>query len=786
MQITCDTFAPANWSIPSAVVESSIMCSWSGFYDGESGIDFYSIMIGTAPGEGNLHTAFVIPESTSYSSPVLQFELTLEYYVTFRVSNRAGIQANVVQGPIVVATNILVPTGVVYAVPNYEEFLYTGNSSEQVPQNNAAQCLFASPILTIIWDPFTDESSGISKYQISIGYSPGSDEVHSFQDTQPLVTDSGALSYDLSPVDFPAGSRAPVYVSVKGFNNAGYHTTISSNAIYIISDDNTYISWVNDGGDSRTDIEYQISTGRIEGTFSTGINCPLVSIQWAVEAVDGMRVLNFTTASVVDSTFNGSYYLSSRDLSLYNGETYRVIVSAIDHTGRTYLLKSNGVTVTTKPLFPGFVQDGPLFTHDLNYQESLTAVSGHWSNFGDGTPEQEIAYYEVALGSDREHPNTRTNIVPFTNVGTNTSYTFMGLDLVPLTQQYFITVRAYAVSGAYVDATSNGITAGLGGTIIPGSIFVTPYQTSTTTIAAYWSKFESDFPIRLYSWAVGSEKYSSQELENFCTDRSFNYSQSFDVFGFTDVATNTEATADNLNLTHGMSYYVTVRAIDDAKKCIAHQTNIPTVIDITEPLGGTIYVSPEHSRINISEDEPYITYIVRDSDIEVHWSEFVDNESSIERYEVAVIQGSECGNTSVVINDSISFVNVLTETSYVFEGYEPLTNAFIQVIGYNKAGLYTVINSQPILTDEYLPEVGVVKDGLDWDNDLTYQSDLTSLSAVFSHSKLRPDQMTDDPCPMALNFSLDSDNVAWTILQPSRYLSCMLLYNFVINIFLGL
>ena len=750
-------------------MESSISCSWSGFYDAESGIDFYSIMIGTTPGEGSLHTAFVIPESTSYNSPVLQLELTLEYYVTFRVSNRAGIQANIVQGPIVVATNFPVATGIVSVIPNYEEFIYNdGSLQEVVPQNNAARCLFASPILTVLWDPFTDERSGISNYQISIGYSPGSDEVHPFQDVQPLVTTSGLLSYELFPVYFPVVSRAPVYVSVKGFNNVGYYTTISSNEIYIISDENTHTGWVNDGGDSQSDIEYQTSTGRIESTFSTGVNCPLVSIQWAVEAVDGMRALDFTTASISDSSFNGSYFLSSNDLSLYNGETYRVIVKATDQTGRAYLLKSDGVTVTTKPLYPGFVQDGPLFTHDLNYQESITTLSGHWSNFGDGTPEQEIGYYEVALGSDREYASTRTNIVPFTNVGTNTSYMFVDLDLVPLTQQYFITVRAHAVSGAYVDATSNGITAGLGGSIIPGNIFVTPYQSNTTSITAYWSKFESDFPIRLYSWAVGSEKYSSQELETFCTDRSFNYSQSFDIFGFTDVATNTEATADNLNLTHGMAYYVTIRAIDDAKKCIAHQTNVPIVIDITQPMGGKIYISPEQSRINISEDDPYITYVVTGNDVEVYWSEFVDNESTIDRYEVALIQGSGCGNTSG-FNNSVYFINVLTETSYVFEGYSLQTNAFVQVIGYNKAGLYTVVNSQPILADEYAPVAGIVKDGLDWDNDLTFQSDLTSLSAVFSHAKLRPDQLTDDPCPAALNFSLNNESAVWSILEPSRY-----------------
>ena len=752
------------------MVESSITCTWSGFYDIESGIDYYSIMIGTVPGEGSLHTAFVISESNSYSSPVLQFELMLEYYVTFRVSNRAGIQANIVQGPIVVATSIPIATGSVTVVPNYKEYVYSRNSSEQViPQNNAAQCIFASTILTIRWNPFTDERSGISKYQISIGFSPGSDEVYSFQDARPLLASTGSLSYDLSPVYLPPISTAPVYVSVRGFNNAGYHTTISSNEIYVISGENTYAGWVNDGGEPQMDIEYQTSTSRIEGTFSTGVNCPLASIQWAVEAADGMRALNFTALSISDvATFNGSYFLSSNALSLYNGETYRIIVKAVDQTGHPYLLKSDGVTVTTKPLFPGFVQDGPIFTHDLNYQESLTILSGHWSNFGDGTPEQEVAYYEVALGSDREYPNTRTSIVPFTNVGTNTSFTFMDLNLVPLTQQYFITVRAHAVSGAYVDAISDGIIAGLGGTIIPGNIFVTPYQSDFTSVAVYWTKFESDFPIRLYSWALGSEKYSSKELGTFCADRGFDYAESFDVFGFTDVGSNTEATADNLNLTHGMGYYVTVRAIDDAKKCIAYQASVPIVVDVTDPVGGKIYVGPSQSRINVSDDESYIAYIIEGRDIEAYWSGFVDNESGIDRYKIALILDNECGNTTS-INDSISYINVLTEESYVFEGVTLDSVANIRVISYNKAGLYAITDSQPILSDGYRPVAGIVKDGMDWGGDLAFQSDLTSLSAVFSHSKLRPDELTDDPCPMALNFSLSSENPAWTIIQPSRY-----------------
>jgi hypothetical protein len=71
-------------------------------------------------------------------------------------------------------------------------------------------------------------------------------------------------------------------------------------------------------------------------------------------------------------------------------------------------------------------------------------------------PNQEIAYYMVALGTDRRFPNTWDNIVPFTNVGLNTSVTFKDLDLEPGYAVYYFTVRAYSASYAWTSTTSNG------------------------------------------------------------------------------------------------------------------------------------------------------------------------------------------------------------------------------------------------------------------------------------------------------------------------------------------
>lgn len=70
--------------------------------------------------------------------------------------------------------------------------------------------------------------------------------------------------------------------------------------------------------------------------------------------------------------------------------------------------------------------------------------------------EQDIAYYEVGLGTDRRYPHTRGDIVPFTNVGTNTTVTFTNLDLEPGIGVYYFTVRAFSASYTSAIASSNG------------------------------------------------------------------------------------------------------------------------------------------------------------------------------------------------------------------------------------------------------------------------------------------------------------------------------------------
>ena len=111
--------------------------------------------------------------------------------------------------------------------------------------------------------------------------------------------------------------------------------------------------------------------------------------------------------------------------------------------------------------------------------------------FHNKTPEQNILHYEVAVGMDKQYC-TQANIVPFTNLGLATGYTFANLQLIPMTQEYYVTVKAHSVSMATAEATSNGIIAGYIHSILPGMVTVTPYQSEMTTLTA-----QSDAPMVL-------------------------------------------------------------------------------------------------------------------------------------------------------------------------------------------------------------------------------------------------------------------------------------------------
>ena len=602
------------------------------------------------------------------------------------------------------------------------------------------------------------------------------------------------FTINLSNVDLsPAGSQG-VYFNIRVCNENGIYSLLSSNPIFIKTDTSEE-SWVFDGSIPQRDIDCQTSTTEYKGQAHISVNCPLRSAQWAIECMDGTIVQHFID---IDTMINfGNYFAGSKSaffmltaglpmsfennflfetdqVELGDSETYRILFNARDYCGKRYIFHSDGVTITTASVEPGLVRDGLIPGQDLNFQESTSELAGQWSGFGDGSTKQEIAYYEVAAGSDREYPSTRSDVAPFTRVGLNTSHVFTNLKLVPLSVVYYITVRAYAVSGAFVDATSNGISAGYGQEIIQGEISLEMFQSDMSLLNVHWSDFESDVPIRSYELAFGSTLFDEENLEEFCEDTNSDFLSEFDVFGFVNINLNTYSTFTDLNLSHNTTYYVVLRVLDEAKKCLTVITEDGITIDTTPPVfvpsATFVDVGTEASRDTDVPSE-IVVYVSAKERIEVSWESFNDFESSIARYEVGIYSQTVCGDNSSPLLVVNNFVSVEEEQEASFDGVDLMLGIpYVAVVrATNNAGLSSVAYSIPFVVDSFETFEGDVKDGPSWENDVIFQSDLSMLSATFTHAKLPPPTpgvTMNGPCPNTTLYKLTELDPAWNIAAP--------------------
>ena len=422
----------------------------------------------------------------------------------------------------------------------------------------------------------------------------------------------------------------------------------------------------------------------------------------------------------------------TEEISLLSGERYNAVVRLENALGEVVIARSDGVTVDIEPPVPGQVFDGPELGVDLNYQASVTTLSATWMGFGlanSQAPGQQIAKYEVALGSDDRFPVTRRNIVPFKEVDLNTSVTFEGLDLIPQAQQYFFTVRAYGLTGASVEVTSNGISVGFGDPVLPGSVTVKRFSNTSSSLTASWDGFSSHVPILFFEWGVSSTlgnvsqcpQSVNQYLRNVAVDHIF------DVQNFVDIGLDTVATSNNLSLSHNRTYYVTVRATNAALRCVSTHSQA-ILVDLTPPHPGIITVGLE---TNLGA-----SYIQEVDEVRVTWRDFSDPESGISEYKVALISRDSCSESSEAsaFNVVAEYISVGNDTSYVFHSLalDSSKPYFVSVVAINGAGSSRVALSKPILVDVTSPFVGDLKDGKDWKNDRVFQSAQNALQATAS------------------------------------------------------
>src|SRR5439155_26648887 len=118
------------------------------------------------------------------------------------------------------------------------------------------------------------------------------------------------------------------------------------------------------------------------------------------------------------------------------------------------------------------------------------------------------------------------------------------------------------------------------GTVNDGAGADINFQSSTTSISANWSGFsDSGSGIASYSWAIGTTPGGTN------------------ILAFTNIGNVTSRTQTGLTLTSGTTYYVSVKATDNAGNVSSVATSngvsvdsvAPTTASVTTPVGGSSF-----------------------------------------------------------------------------------------------------------------------------------------------------------------------------------------------------
>ena len=156
------------------------------------------------------------------------------------------------------------------------------------------ECLESITQIQILWEPFKDEDTQITKYEVALGTTPGGTQIRSFYEVDRYQTSELITDLDLSDV-------RRVYASVRGYNEAGLTSTAVSNGIFV-SRFSAGLQplrpfTVKDGVTSNDlhDLDFQTSLTELSASWDfSGDPCPIREYEWAIYRIDGVEIQPLT------------------------------------------------------------------------------------------------------------------------------------------------------------------------------------------------------------------------------------------------------------------------------------------------------------------------------------------------------------------------------------------------------------------------------------------------------------------------------------------------------------
>ena len=463
----------------------------AGWYadDPESGVAGYQYSIGRSAGATNVVGWTDVGPATSVTRTGLSLAGGTTYYFNVKALNGGGIY-----GPVGSSDGITVDV----TAP------LTPVVSDSGQYFSDAHAIFAS------WSSF-DGESGISKFEYSVGTSPGGAQVLGW-------TDAGAAyQANITGLDLPNGGM--YYVNVRATNGALLVSAVGSTDGITLDITPPSTPAVTDDG------AFTASTTQLHATWTTSdAESGIKSYKYAIgTTAGGTEVVPWTNMGTSTS-------VTKTGLPLVDKQIYYIgVIATNGANAESAVGSSNGITVDATP------PTAPVVTDDGAYTADSTQLHATWTA---SDPESGLARYEYSIGAN---PGG-TDVVVWTDIGLNTSVTKTGLHLSD-GSRYYVNVRAYNKVGVVsAVGSSDGIIVDLITPLAPTVTDDGAYTTNGASLHAVWTVVNCPSGVQLYEYSIGTAAGGTE------------------VKGWTSVGLATQVTATGLSLASGSTYYINVRA----------------------------------------------------------------------------------------------------------------------------------------------------------------------------------------------------------------------------------
>ena len=411
------------------------------------------------------------------------------------------------------------------------------------------------------WDPFRDDiGDPVIDYEWAIGTAPGKGDILPFTSVGLKTSVEKDLAPNAPSLDVLTAGQT-YYNTIKATSADGLHSMSISNGFTVDPSPPMITEVVTQHvvtNQEERSIEIRASWSNVRD-FESGIE----SSEYCLGTTPLTCVGSSVPAGSSTSAVIGPFKPQSR-------AAYYVTVVVVNRAGLTSVMSSEKLIFDITPPSRGTVIDG--IGLDIDFTDSMNLLSTQWQGFQD--EESGVASCSWALIEQSASRNSsefgNDTVVLRKAVKSQGHLTETNLSLVP-GARYISEITCTNADGFSSTSSSDGVTVDVtppnSGLVRDGSSLLSDiqFQFSTTAAQAIWEPFrDHESGVVKYRWGLGTTP------------------DNVDVLNFTDVGMMTSAMAENLTLTHGERYYVTVEATNGAGMS-SHGWSDGFTVDISPP-----------------------------------------------------------------------------------------------------------------------------------------------------------------------------------------------------------